>query len=60
MYLFFCVLFIFVFFYMKLTRTLFCFCAGSDEALKRLNEGFLYANNLGLCGVGFPFHPFCL
>ncbi|XP_038876215.1 LRR receptor kinase SERK2 [Benincasa hispida] len=23
-------------------------------ALKRLNEGFLYENNLGLCGVGFP------
>ncbi|XP_022158853.1 probable leucine-rich repeat receptor-like protein kinase At1g35710 [Momordica charantia] len=22
--------------------------------LKRLNEGFLYENNLGLCGVGFP------
>lgn len=24
-----------------------------DEALKRLNEGFLYENNLELCGVGF-------
>ncbi|XP_023550554.1 LRR receptor kinase SERK2-like [Cucurbita pepo subsp. pepo] len=23
-------------------------------ALKRLNEGFLFENNLGLCGVGFP------
>lgn len=23
------------------------------EALKRLNQGFLYENNLGLCGVGF-------
>ncbi|XP_023532387.1 probable LRR receptor-like serine/threonine-protein kinase At5g10290 [Cucurbita pepo subsp. pepo] len=25
-----------------------------SPALKRLNEGFLYQNNLGLCGVGFP------
>jgi hypothetical protein len=24
-----------------------------NEALKRLNEGFLYENNRGLCGVGF-------
>lgn len=24
-----------------------------DAALKRLNEGFLYQNNLGLCGAGF-------
>ena len=38
---------------MKLTRTLFHLCY-SNEALKRLNEGFLYQNNLGLCGVGFP------
>lgn len=25
-----------------------------NEALKRLSEGLLFENNLGLCGVGFP------
>ncbi|XP_057500745.1 probable leucine-rich repeat receptor-like protein kinase At5g63930 [Actinidia eriantha] len=28
-------------------------------ALKRLNEGFLYANNTGLCGVGFSTLEVC-
>ncbi|XAR63176.1 Non-specific serine/threonine protein kinase [Bertholletia excelsa] len=27
--------------------------------LKRLNEGFLYVNNTGLCGVGFPTLKLC-
>lgn len=30
-----------------------------NEALKRLNDGFLYKHNLGLCGVGFPFLKTC-
>ncbi|KAF5946402.1 hypothetical protein HYC85_016630 [Camellia sinensis] len=37
----------------------FVFHMDENEALKRLNEGFVYANNTGLCGVGFSSLEVC-